>query len=386
MKHVNKLLSFVLVLALTCSLTSGFVSKAAGTITVTLRIEQDDSTLLKPVSVTLTEEDKNNDFGIGLSTGSDAAQSPLRAYAKYLSEKGVTNEDMGKYIIASPSDWGGLYVTGISATGDGIGDASTEGKSDVHWMYNVNNIAGAVSMSEYNLKDSDSVVIYGLWSPWPATEETLYTAFDSETYNTTTNSVTVTLTGYGTSYDDNGAAISFTNPVENATVLAVSENAETITGKTDANGKAVLSFPESDKEVSYVLTAYKTSSDGSHYTISRPYALVTVAAKDNSSITTTPSVKKPAKVKQVSAKVKKSNKAKKSVVISWKKVSGANGYQIYVSTKKKSGYKKVADVKKTSATIKKKKGIYYVKVRAFKKTEGKKLSGSFSSICKVNVK
>ena len=79
-------------------------------------------------------------------------------------------------------------------------------------------------------------------------------------------------------------------------------------------------------------------------------------------------------------------KAKKSVVISWKKVSGANGYQIYVSTKKKSGYKKVADVKKTSATIKKKKGIYYVKVRAFKKTEGKKLSGSFSSICKVNVK
>ena len=381
MKHVNKLLSFVLVLALTCSLTSGFVSKAAGTITVTLRIEQDNSTLLPPVSVTLTEEDKNNDFGIGLSTGSDAAQSPLRAYAKYLSEKGVTNEDMGKYIIAS-SDW----VTGISTTGDGIGAASTEGKSDVYWMYTVNNILGAVSFSEYNLKDSDSVVIYGLWSPWPATEKTLYTAFDSETYNTTTNSVTVTLTGYETSYDDNKAAISFTNPVENATVLAVSENAETITGKTDANGKAVLSFPESDKEVSYVLTAYKTSSDGSHYTISRPYALVTVAAKDNSSITTTPSVKKPAKVKQVSAKVKKSNKAKKSVVISWKKVSGANGYQIYVSTKKKSGYKKVADVKKTSATIKKKKGIYYVKVRAFKKAEGKKLSGSFSSICKVNVK
>ena len=59
MKHVNKLLSFVLVLALTCSLTSGFVSKAAGTITVTLRIEQDDSTLLPPVSDTLTEEDKN---------------------------------------------------------------------------------------------------------------------------------------------------------------------------------------------------------------------------------------------------------------------------------------------------------------------------------------
>lgn len=383
MKHVNKLLSFVLVLALTCSLTSGFVSKAAGTITVTLRIEQDDATLLPPISVTLTEEDKNNDFGIGLSTGSDAAQSPLRAYAKYLSEKGVTNEDMGKYIIASPSDWGGLYVTGISTTGDGIGAASSEGRSDVYWMYNVNNIAGAISMSEYNLKDSDSVVIYGLWSPWPATEETLYTAFDSEIYHTTTNSVTVTLTGYGTSYDDNGAAISFTNPVENATVLAVSENAEAITGKTDANGKAVLSFPESDKEVSYVLTAYKTSSDGSHYTISRPYALVTVAAKNDTSVTTT--VKKPAKVKQVNAKVKK-NKSKKSVVISWKKVSGANGYQIYVSTKKKSGYKKVADVKKTSATIKKKKGIYYVKVRAYKKTEGKKLSGSFSSICKVKVK
>lgn len=66
--------------------------------------------------------------------------------------------------------------------------------------------------------------------------------------------------------------------------------------------------------------------------------------------------------------------------VGWSKVKGASGYLIYVSTKEKSGYKKVATVKssKTSYTIKKfkKKKIqfnkmYYVKVVTKTKKLGK---------------
>ena len=144
-KQINRIFAFVLVLALTVSAWNGqSLARAAGSITITLRIEQDNATLLPPVSVTLTEADKNNDFGVGLSTGDAATYSPLRAYAKYLSEKGVKKEEMSRYIIASPSDWGGLYVSGISVKGDGVGAASTENLDDVYWMYCVNNESGPV--------------------------------------------------------------------------------------------------------------------------------------------------------------------------------------------------------------------------------------------------
>ncbi len=70
--------------------------------------------------------------------------------------------------------------------------------------------------------------------------------------------------------------------------------------------------------------------------------------------------------------------------ISWKKITGVTGYDIYVSTNQKTGYKKVASVsaKKSSATVKKFKGKkfnskkkYYVYVAAKKKV-GKKTYNS----------
>lgn len=387
-KQGKKLLSFVLILALSLSILGGPISaKAEGSatsVTVTLRIEQDDATLLSPVSVTLTEEDKNNDFGIGLSTGDAAAFSPLRAYAKYLLEKGVKKEEMSKYIMASPSDWGGLYVTGLSVSGDGIGSASSENHDNVYWMYAVNNESGAVSMSEYALKQSDSVVIYGIWSPYPAEEEILYTAFDKETYQAVNNTSDIVLTGYGTSYDEQGVGTPYQKPITGATITATdtadSDTVLTIQEKTDENGKASMTFPALEKEATYVLTAEKKSTDGTHYVISRPYAVVTVPAAATSA------KKKPARVTSVKASVKKSKGNKKKIKLSWGKVKKADGYQIYISSKKKSGYKKMAESKKTSATILRKKGIWYVKIRAYRKESGKKTTGKFSSICKIKVK
>lgn len=81
----------------------------------------------------------------------------------------------------------------------------------------------------------------------------------------------------------------------------------------------------------------------------------------------------------------------KSVYLRWKKQKYANGYEIYRSTKKKSGYKKVKTInsgKKTSWTDKKVDGgkTYYYKIRAYRKNNGKKVTGGFSKVKKVKVK
>lgn len=381
-KQFNRLFAFVLAIALAIPVLGGQnFAKASDTVTVTLRIEQDNATLLAPVSVTLTEDDKKNDFGIGLSTDETAAYSPLRAFAKYLTEKGVKKEDMSKYIIAAPSEWGGLYVTGLSTKGDGIGAASSEKLDNVYWMYNVNNESGAVSMSEYALKNGDSVVIYGIWSPYPASEEILYSAFDKAQYSGKENQVELTLTGYGTSYDDPDNPKAFQKPIEGASVTAYQKNKSSVLLSTLTNkeGKAVIQFPASDKKTTYILTAAKKAKDGKHHLISRPYTVVTVPAS-------APSVKKPDKVTGVKAKVKKAKGKTKTIVLTWNKAKKADGYQIYISKKKKSGYKKKAEVKKTTARIHCKKGTWYVKIRAYKKISGKKTTGTYSSIKQIKVK
>lgn len=73
------------------------------------------------------------------------------------------------------------------------------------------------------------------------------------------------------------------------------------------------------------------------------------------------------------------------------KVSGANGYYIYRSTKKKSGYKKIHVVKKgkTQSYLDKKarKGkTYYYKIRTYKKAGGKKMQSNWSKVVRKKYK
>ena len=94
---------------------------------------------------------------------------------------------------------------------------------------------------------------------------------------------------------------------------------------------------------------------------------------------------KVAKASLTSAKNSKS----KQILLKYKKVSGAKGYEISYSTDKK--FKKAVTKKntaKTSYTISKlKKGkIYYVRIRAYKMdSKGKKVYGKYSSMKKVKV-
>lgn len=86
-----------------------------------------------------------------------------------------------------------------------------------------------------------------------------------------------------------------------------------------------------------------------------------------------------ANVKLSSADLVSVNSAK----LTWKKVKGAKGYYVYRSTKKSSGYKKVATVKTTKATIKKLAlgKTFYFKVKAYSKN--KKTSAKYSNALSV---
>ena len=407
MKNKKKLLSVLLVFVMTVSVFHGYAAKAADTVKVTLRLEQDNKTLVTPVEVTLTDEDKK-DYGIGLST---ETLTPLHALAKYLTEKkGATTETMKNYIMASTSQYG-LFVNGISIDGNSDGSASSDALDGVNWGYAVNNTDPGVGMGSYSLKNNDAVTIYGLWGggTWPNNVETNYSYFENSTLNTTvSNKTTVSLKGVG--YDENynpiiksiSKATVVAAKYENEASTATTGNAVTL-AQTDDNGVATLSF---DKAGTYVLSAYRLDSDGKHSNISRPYGIVKVLAAVTAP-TATPTVtptaaptvtptatpagdslgkpvptktptatptpasddkgikkvaKKPTKVKVV---VKKSKKKKKSVTVSWKKAANAKGYRIALSKKKNGKYKKVTDTKKTKYTFKKTKGTYYVKLTAY---------------------
>lgn len=91
----------------------------------------------------------------------------------------------------------------------------------------------------------------------------------------------------------------------------------------------------------------------------------------------------------VKAKIKLLNKKGKNVKIKVKKVKGADGYQVFAATKEKGKYKIKLNIKvpKATGTIKKLKNgkTYYVKVRAYTNTDGKKIYGKDSDINKIKL-
>lgn len=73
----------------------------------------------------------------------------------------------------------------------------------------------------------------------------------------------------------------------------------------------------------------------------------------------------------------------KKVSVKWKKVTGAKGYEIFRSSSKKKGFKKLKSCTKTGYTDKlTKKKTYYYKVRAYTIIGNKKVYSSFSAVKK----
>ncbi len=106
--------------------------------------------------------------------------------------------------------------------------------------------------------------------------------------------------------------------------------------------------------------------------------------------TTTTTVKNKTK-KPAATKVTSLTKGKKSFTVKWKKVSGVKGYELQYSTSSKFNkpvtktYDKASTTKATIKKLKSKK-TYYVRMRTFKKVNGKKIYSSWSAKKKVKVK
>ena len=88
--------------------------------------------------------------------------------------------------------------------------------------------------------------------------------------------------------------------------------------------------------------------------------------------------------------IKKLTTTKGKASFTWSNVSGESGYQVYYSTKKNSGYKKVTSYKTNVVKGSKKKlksgKKYYFKVRAYKKTASGTVYSSWSAVKSVKIK
>ena len=90
------------------------------------------------------------------------------------------------------------------------------------------------------------------------------------------------------------------------------------------------------------------------------------------------------------AKVSLKKKGKTKLNIKWKKVTGASGYKVQYSLKKKSGFKTIT-IKKAKTTSYTKSGLkkgkaYYVRVCAYRTVKGKKISGKWSKTVSMKLK
>ena len=130
-------------------------------------------------------------------------------------------------------------------------------------------------------------------------------------------------------------------------------------------------------------TDKKLTINKNYYYKVAPYKSSTIGKK-SSVVSAKPSLAKP---KSVAATAKGS----KTVNISWKKVSGASGYEVYRADSKKGTYKKVATIKKGSTVSYKNKKLkkgttYYYKVRAYRTVGKKKVYSGYSSVVSAKAK
>ena len=94
------------------------------------------------------------------------------------------------------------------------------------------------------------------------------------------------------------------------------------------------------------------------------------------------------KIQKKAIKGIKAKGQKKKATVTWKSADKGFKYEVYSSTKISSKFKKAATVKKNKAVIKKLKSkkTYYIKVRAFKTIDGKKVYTQYSDTVSVKAK
>ena len=203
----------------------------------------------------------------------------------------------------------------------------------------------------------------------------------AHTYKTTTTKATLKKNGKTVTKCTVCGYVSKTVTVYYPKTVKLSTSTYTYNGKTktpsvvvkDSKGKSLK------KNTDYTVKYAKDRKKPGKYTIT-----VTFKGKyeGTKKLTLTIKPKAPSISKLTSTKGKAS--------FTWTNVTGESGYQVYYSTKKSSGFKKVKSYKynvtKGSKTKLKSGKKYYFKVRAYKKTSSGTVYSAWSSVKSVKVK
>lgn len=159
-----------------------------------------------------------------------------------------------------------------------------------------------------------------------------------------------------------------------------------VTWKKTTGATGYYVYRATSKKGSYkkIATTKSTSYTNKKLSFNKTYYYKIVAYYKGKDKTQKASASSIVSVKTILPKtsIKSVKKGSKRLIISWNKVTGAQGYQVYRSTKKSGSYKRIKAVKGTSFTnisLKSKK-TYYYKVRAYRKVNGKYIYSKFSSI------
>ena len=160
-----------------------------------------------------------------------------------------------------------------------------------------------------------------------------------------------------------------------------------VIAKINALGTITLS---KESAVASARKAYDALSDDAKKMISSSVlSKLTAAEKKIADLKNEQALKKKYTPSKVVMKAPKPGK--KKVKLTWKKVKNTTGYEIFMSAKKASGFKKIATIKKvktvtfTKKKLKSKK-IYYFRIRAYRKVGGKTYYGPYSAVKKVKIK
>lgn len=413
-KFFALLLSFALVLSMFTAnaQVSAETTTQTDTITVTLRVEDSNRTLIPLTQVTLTQADVEK-VNQTFTVESGSTETPL------LPEKATAAHVIAKYMTdtsETPTDdliFNTSYYDGSHNVAHIKGEEKTD--SDSSWSYRVNNtypVEG--SMSSYEVQNGDNIVLFysdcydetaGEYGAY-----TNYSYFDKESYETTVNeSVTVSLSkedGYDEYYntligpasaetvsvENNGAVVSTAVTNESGSVELLFDQAGTYTIHSNrvtdtglaVNSRAFATITVKDNTPEITATPVPSSAPASSATPSATPAQPTLTPSNKQLTTAAPtkaSVKKPAAPKRLKAKTKA-----KKVTLSWKKVKNAKGYVVAVSKKNKKNFKTFATTKKNKITKKFKKGTYFIKVRSYKKANGKRVYSKYSKTIQIKVK
>ena len=177
--------------------------------------------------------------------------------------------------------------------------------------------------------------------------------------------------------------------------VTASQTTSTITLKwskvTGADGYRVYQYNAKTKKWVKVKDVTGTSLKINKLTAGTKYKFrVKAYTKDDGTIWGAYSITFETATKCKSPSIIKLTTTKGTASYTWSNVSGESGYQVYYSTKKDSGYKKVASYKanvvKGSKSKLKSGKKYYLKVRAYKKVGSKTVYSSFSSAKSIRIK